>query len=57
MVDISDKDKETMRHNYELQKKYFADLARREGEELARKLASKAKRGFLKKIFGWFGRR
>ena len=54
---ISDKDKETMKHNFELQKKYFADLAHREAEDLAKRLLKKAKRGFLKRIFSWFGRK
>jgi len=56
-MNISDEDKEIMMKNYELQKKLLADIARREAHELAKKLASKAKRGFLKKIFGWFSKR
>ena len=54
-MNISKEDKDIMMKNYEIQKRLLADIAKREAHELAKRLASKAKRGFLKKIFSWFG--
>ena len=56
-MNISDKDRDIMMKNYELQKKILADIAHREAHDLAKRLAAKAKRGFMKKIFAWFSRR
>ena len=53
-MNISDKDRDIMMKNYELQKKILADIAHREAHDLAKRLAAKAKRDFMKKIFSWF---